>query len=208
MLGSCITSQFSSSLFTWHRFCGYTVLVLVAFRLVWGIVGTRYARFRQFVRGPRETLRYWREMRAGGPMAASIGHNPLGAWSVILMLAALLAQASTGLFANDDISQVGPFYGWVSSSLSNTLTKWHHRSFKVLAVLIVLHVLAIAYYAFARRENLVRAMVTGDKSGPRVPDFEPIGHSRLWLAVLIVALFATSLWLAIRAAPQASLSIF
>ena len=94
----------------YHGWCGYTVLVLVAFRLLWGIVGTRHARFTSFVRGPVATLRYAAQL-ARGTAPHLAGHNPLGAWMVLVLLAALLAQALLGLFGNDEIFNFGPLYG-------------------------------------------------------------------------------------------------
>lgn len=209
--GSWITSKFSASLFKWHEYCGYTVLVLVGFRLVWGLVGTHYARFRQFVRGPRAVARYMVRLatlssRSDAPL--SVGHNPLGGWSVVLMLVLLMSQAATGLFANDDVSNVGPFFGWVSSSLSNRLTSYHHRIFVALQVLIALHLAAVAFYLFVRRENLVLPMLTGRKPFAAGSLEGQVAGSRLWLAGAITALLAAALALAIRLAPEATLSIF
>jgi cytochrome b len=206
--GSWITSKFSASLFRWHEYCGYTVLVLVGFRLVWGLVGTHYARFRQFVRGPRAVVRYIARLRSRSDAPLSVGHNPLGGWSVVLMLVLLLSQAGTGLFANDDVSNVGPFFGWVSSSLSNRLTSYHHRIFTALQVLIALHLAAVAFYLVIRRENLVLPMLTGRKPFAAASVEEPVSGSRLWLACAIAALLAAALALAIRLAPDATLSIF
>jgi cytochrome b len=209
--GSWLTSRLDSSYFTWHEYCGYTVLVLASFRILWGFVGTRHALFREFVRGPQSMLEYLATLRGGraapgGP--PSVGHNPLGAVSVVLLLAALLGQACTGLFANDDIDNAGPFYGWVSASLSNALTRWHHLIFDALELLIAVHLAAIAFYAVVRRENLVLPMIHGRKPAALVPADRAVGGSRLLLAAALVALLIAGLVVAIRRAPAVSMSIF
>jgi cytochrome b len=189
--------------FPWHRRFGYAVLVLVGFRVLWGLVGTRHARFANFLRGPRATLAYLR-----GRAEAPVGHNPLGALSVLALLALLLLQASTGLFANDEIMNMGPFYGWIAPMLSNRITTLHRASSDWLLVLIGTHVLAVAWYACGRNEPLVRAMVTGRKSAAVVPEAESIGASRTPLAIAIVAALALALALAVRAAPEATIALY
>lgn len=189
--------------FDWHRRLGYTVLVLAAFRFAWGFAGTRHARFTSFVRGPQALLAY---LRAGG--RATVGHNPLGALSVVAMLALLLLQAATGLFANDEIMSMGPFYGWIAPELSNRITTLHRTSSDWLLALIGLHVAAVAFYLRVRRQPLVRAMITGRKPAADVPSAEAIAGSRVLLAVVIVAALAVALGLAVRAAPEATIALY
>lgn len=189
--------------FAWHRRCGYVVLVLAVFRVVWGIVGTRHARFANFVRGPGAVLLYLR-----GGAARPVGHNPLGALSVLALLALLLLQAGTGLFANDEIMSAGPFYGWIDPQLSNRITSLHRNSSDVLLVLVALHVAAIAWYVRVRREPLVAPMLTGRKPAADVPAGEAIDRSPTLLAVAIVAVLATALALAVRAAPPATIALY
>jgi cytochrome b len=186
--------------FDWHRRLGYATLVLVTFRVVWGFAGPRHARFRSFVRGPSAIAAY---LRAGGGEATT-GHSPLGALSVLAWLAVLLVQALTGLFANDEIANVGPFFGWVAPETSNLLTGWHGLNSNVVLGLVVLHLAAVGVHEW-RGRRLVRAMVTGRK---RVPDGEGIERSRGALALVIVAVLAAALALAVRAAPEATLSYF
>lgn len=188
--------------FHWHRRLGYTVLVLVAFRVVWGFAGTRHARFENFLRGPRAIVEYLR----GGRETA--GHNPLGALGVVAMLGLLGLQAATGLFANDEIMNAGPFYGWISPATSNRLTSLHHANSDWLLALIALHVLAVCWYAFVRRRALVRAMVTGAKDARVVSVADAISGSRLPLALAIVALLAGALALVVSAAPEATIALY
>jgi cytochrome b len=201
--GSWATHYAGVEWFTWHRRLGYTVLVLAAFRVVWGFIGTRQARFASFLRGPGALLAYLRE---GG--RATVGHNPLGALSVVALLALLLLQAATGLFANDEIMHMGPFYGWIAPELSNRITSLHRASSEWLLVLIGLHLAAVAFYVRVRRQPLVNAMITGRKPAADVPAGEAITGSRVLLACTIVAVLAIALTLAVRAAPEATIALY
>jgi cytochrome b len=189
--------------FPWHRRLGYTVLVLVTFRIVWGFVGTRHARFAVFLRGPRTLLAYLRERGR-----ATVGHNPFGALSVVALLALLLLQAATGLFANDEIMNMGPFYGWIAPQLSNRITSLHRASSEWLLVLIGTHVAAVAFYVHVRGQPLVSAMITGRKPATDVLAAEAITGSRVLMACVIVAAIAIALTLAVRAAPEATIALY
>ena len=201
--GSFATHYAGIEWFAWHRRCGYVVLVLTVFRVLWGIVGTRHARFANFVRSPIAVLQYVR-----GRAARPVGHNPLGALSVLALLALLLLQAGSGLLANDEIMSMGPFYGWIAPELSNRITSLHRNSSDVLLVLVALHVAAIAWYALVRGERLVLPMVTGRKPAADLPAGEAITHSRTPLAVAIVAALVFVLVLAVRAAPEATIALY
>jgi cytochrome b len=190
--------------FAWHRRLGYAVLVLVAFRIAWGFLGTRHARFASFLRGPRAILGYLRGRAPSPP----VGHNPLGALAVVAMLAVLLAQAMTGLYSNDEIMNAGPFYGWVDPGLSNRITGLHRLNSDLMLVLIGLHVAAVAWYVAVRRQPLLRAMITGTKPPALVPPDQAIADSRVVLALVLVGLFALALGLALDAAPEASIALF
>jgi cytochrome b len=201
--GAWATHYAGTAWFAWHRRLGYATLVLVAFRVVWGFIGTRHARFASFLRGPRAILAY---LRSGAPAAA--GHNPLGALSVVAMLAALLVQAATGLCANDEIASAGPFYGWLSPVVSDRITAVHVASSNVLLGLIVLHLVAIAWYERALRRPLVRAMVSGRVSGTMPAPGGGLRSSRIALALAIVAVLAGLLAIAVRAAPEATIALY
>jgi cytochrome b len=190
--------------FGWHQRLGYAVLVLVSFRVVWGFVGTRHARFASFLRGPRAIAGYLRDGDASPPA----GHNPLGGLAVVALLALLLFKSVTGLFANDEILNAGPFYGWVAPALSNRLTTLHRMASDWLLVLIGLHLLAVGWYAIVRRRPLVRAMLSGRKDAARVQRADAIEDSRTLLAIVIVAVLSAVLALAIRAAPPATIALY
>lgn len=142
-------------------YLGVMVGGLVVFRLlwgIWGIWGSDTARFTQFVLGPR---RLWHYLRHGDRDGLRLGHNPLGALSVIALLGLLSLQVGTGLFAHDDAFNEGPFHGWVSSAMADWLTAVHKQSFYVLLGLIALHVVAVFVHVVIKRQDLLRAMITG-----------------------------------------------
>lgn len=143
----------------WHQRIGLTILGLLVFRIVWGFVGTRHARFADFLRSPSGVLAYLRGNWRGH------GHNPLGGWSVILLLLLPLGMATSGLFANDDVAFASLLSGWLDKSGSDQATSLHHLGFNLLLGMIALHLVAIFFYLWKKRTNLIRPMLTGWKSG-------------------------------------------
>lgn len=142
---------------TWHRLSGYTILGLLAFRLLWGVFGSPTARFARFLAGPRTIAAY-----VGGRLGrVVVGHNPLGGWSVAAMLAALAAQVGLGLFSVDeDDLEAGPLSKFVDFDAGRAIAHWHAKVFWLLVALIGLHLVAILVYA-VRRRNLLAPMITG-----------------------------------------------
>lgn len=207
IIGSWVSNRLGPAYFTWHVVCGCTIIVLVSFRIVWGFIGTRYARFSSFVHGPRVV---WAYLRGGGSaaVASMVGHNPLGALSVVLMLLLLLGQGLTGLFANDAIANTGPLYGWVSGATSDLLTSIHHRIFLALVILIPLHIGMVLFYTFAKHARLIGPMLTGYKPAAQLPPGEGIDSSRLLTAAIVVLVIAAALLVILRLAPPAGLSSF
>lgn len=155
-----VSGQLGGNLIDWHARAGFFIVGLVVFRLVWGVVGTPTARFATFVRGPAAIAAYLRGEWRG------IGHNPLGALSVLGLLALVGAQAATGLFTNDDIAFQGPFADWVGKELSDRFHGWHALLQNGLLALIGVHVAAIVFYARVKKENLVKPMITGWAEAP------------------------------------------
>ena len=201
-IGAFVTNRLGVAYFGWHVLCGYAVIVLVAFRIVWGVVGTRHALFRNFVRGPVETLRYTASLLRGRPEAYP-GHNPLGALMVIVLLLALGAQAVLGLFGNDEIVNVGPLYGYVSDAFSLRITSLHRHLFYWIAAAIGLHVAAVLAHRVLHGERLVRAMISGRKPSHVVGANDAIHASRVWLASLVVLLLVGALAWVVKTAPAA-----
>lgn len=206
IIGSYVSYKAGIEYFKYHLWCGYSVLVLVSFRILWGIVGTYHARFWNFVRGPVKTLRYGIDLLKGKETHFA-GHNPLGAVMVVVLLLALLTQASTGLFANDEILNLGPLYGYISNDLSLTLTSLHRNLFYWILGLVALHILAVLFHRIFKGENLVKAMFTGKKPAAVVSDAETITSSRLWLAIVVLAVvIAVLVWFVTHAPPPPALS--
>jgi len=181
---SVVTAHVGGNWLDWHMRSGYCILALLAFRIMWGFAGSHHARFANFVRPPAAVLVYFRQLRDGSAPAQA-GHNPLGALSVIAMLLALLLQASTGLFSNDSISSEGPLAKRVSQATSDRLSSLHEANQYVIYVLVALHLGAIAYYFFAKRENLVVPMFTGDKPDGSLIAASDDGTLRVRAAILL-----------------------
>ena len=180
----------------WHRYSGYTVLGLLIFRIYWGIAGSSTARFAHFVRSPRAVLEHVRLRRE--ERARIVGHSPLGSWSVVAMLLAMVTQVTLGLFATDiDGLESGPLSHLVSFETGRTLAEAHEVSFNVLLALIALHVVAILFYLLYERNDLVTAMLSGRKRVEgEPPGMRPAPGWRLWtgvaLATLVVWLIVAS----------------
>jgi cytochrome b len=156
-----ITQNIGGNAMEWHFRAGYAVLALLGFRIVWGLIGSRYARFSSFLYHPSTIIGYLRGHK-DALKEKYIGHNPLGSLSVIALLGVTLAQAVTGLFANDDIAYDGPLVKFISKDLSDSVT-WFHKevSATLIYVLVCMHVAAVAFYYFRKRQNLVKPMITG-----------------------------------------------
>jgi len=193
-----VTAEWLDNAVQWHFYIGYFTLGLLAFRLVWGIVGPTYARFSQFVKGPRAVFGYIHTLfdKNSQPVA---GHNPLGGWFVIVMLVLLMVQGVSGLFMTDDIFLDGPYRGAVGESTLEAMNTLHHLAFDILLWVIGLHIGAILFYAVYKKQKLVPPMLHGKKATADAG----IPSSRLWLAVVIVLLTAAALYYAIEIAPPA-----
>ncbi|MDB5986922.1 MAG: cytochrome [Nevskia sp.] len=207
VVASYVTNKLGVGYFRYHVWCGYAVIVLVSFRLLWGLVGTRHARFWNFVCGPASTARYALGWMRGEPQRYA-GHNPLGALMVMALLLALFAQACSGLFGNDEIVNVGPLYGYASNELSLQLTSLHRQLFNWILAAIVVHVLAVLVHRVAKRENLVSAMWTGRKPAHVVSIDESIASSRLGLALLLILAISGALAWIVANAPVADAQSF
>lgn len=186
----------------WHLWFGQAALGLLIFRVLWGLVGPRNARFGRFLPGPSKLLAYLKTLpNRNAPENA--GHNPLGALAVVAILGVLAVQAGSGLFVFDDILYEGPWYVAVSSEAADLASTIHHRLAWPVGALLGLHILAIAFYRFYKGQCLTRAMITGRKPAGRVPEARGIPGSRTVLAlILIVAVAALTWWLLAVAPPE------
>ena len=181
----------------WHRRSGYAILALLVFRIYWGFAGSRTARFSDFVRGPGAVLAYARSLRLkrqGGN--TTIGHNPMGGWSVVLLLLALVAMVGAGLFAVDvDGLESGPLADYISFDSGRIASHLHGFIFNFLLVLVALHLSAIAFYRLRLKVDLVRPMVTGRAPAPEGHgDAHGTGPASRWRALLGIGLAAGVSW--------------
>jgi len=202
LLVALVTFMFVSgklSWMTWHMRCGYAVLSLVAFRVLWGFAGSTTARFASFVAGPAAALRFARQLLSKSA-APSLGHNPLGGWMVLLLLAALLMQAGTGLFSNDDVLSEGPLAALVRKETSDRISTVHYWNSNLLLLLLALHVAAVGYHWLVKKENLIGAMFTGVK---RLPAHAAAGGTATrfassWRALALLGVAALAVYLIVN----------
>ena len=198
MIASYVTAKIGFDTMPAHRYLGYWTIVLLVFRILWGFVGPRHARFSSFLRGPSGIWRYARALGAG-TMIESAGHNPLGGLSVILLLGLVGFQAATGLFATDDVVWTGPYNAAVSSDWASRLTKWHHVNFNIILAAIALHLMAIAFYFLVKKQNLVGAMVHGKKY---VPVHDAITKSEVVKAIIVLVIAVGLVYWLLAVAPE------
>lgn len=196
-LAACVAGSIASAkagAMDWHFRLGYVVFTLLAFRILWGLVGGRWSRFASFLYAPGTVLRYLRGAPRPGE-ALDVGHNPLGALSVFALLAILAVQVGTGLVADDEIANVGPLNRLVSGATALSATGWHKTWGQWLILALVgLHLAAIAWYSF-RGQGLVGAMVGGDKSLPAdTPASADSGATRVMALLLLAACAAVVAW--------------
>ena len=198
VITSFVTVKIGGNAITYHSWSGYAILTLLVFRIVWGFVGGTQARFASFIRGPGAVIAYLKVMFDRSRHQTSLGHNAMGALSVVAMLVALLFQAVSGLFVNDDIAFEGPLYKWVGKELSDKLSALHQLNEKIIIALVILHIAAILFYLLYHKENLVRPMITGVK---RVAgDFGTSRHGSALLAAILLAAAGAGVYLLVNAA--------
>lgn len=165
----------------WHGRIGLAIFGVVVFRIVWGVVGSTYARFTQFLPSPGAIRAYLRGHWRG------VGHNPLGALSTVALLSLMASQALAGAFANDDIAFYGPLYQAVSSELSGWITGLHRQAEWIVYGLVGLHVGAVMWHTHVKKDNLIRPMITGVKAvdDPAIPPARGGGPLALVVALAI-----------------------
>lgn len=176
-----VSGKIGGNFMDWHGKFGLAVVGLLCFRLVWGVLGSTYARFASFFPTPARLRAYlrgeWKEP----------GHNPLGALSVFALLGLLGLQVATGLASNDDIAFRGPLFELAGKALSDRLTGIHKLSINVLFALIVLHIAAILFYVHVRKDNLVKPMITGWKQLPQARPASGGGITAFVIALTLAA---------------------
>ncbi len=174
-----------------HRLSGYAVMGLVLFRLYWGVCGSQTARFASFVRGPKAVIAYARTM-ATRDSVEHVGHNPVGAVSIVLILLLLVAQVSFGLFAVDiDGLESGPLSYLVDFDTGRQFSELHETSFHGLQIVILLHVAAVIFYLVYKKQNLIHPMLSGKRMFPADPG---LTFAPWWRALLGVVIAAAIAW--------------
>ena len=197
VIGALATAWIGGGALMWHMRCGLTVLALIVFRVVWGLVGGRWSRFASFLYTPATVLRYLRgEHRAGEHF--EVGHNPLGSFSVFGLLGVLALQVATGSVADDEIATTGPLNRYVSNATGLLATSWHKGpGLWIILTLVVLHVAAITYYRLRKRIDLVGPMLSGDKPlPPATPASIDTPATRIGALLLGAACAALAVWVA------------
>lgn len=160
--GLILTGKSEEDYLQYHFYMGYSLSAVIIARVLYGFYGSYYARFRQFVKGPSNTIRYLKTLLEGKPRHY-LGHNPMGALMVVALLVALSVQWGTGLFTSDEVFTYGPFYSLIPETLAEQLASIHHFLPDILLGLVALHVLAVLYHELCLKERLVSAMIYGRK---------------------------------------------
>ena len=172
-----------------HVSLGYTLGGLVAFRVLWGLLGTRYARFNSFVRGPAAVMRYVRSLLAGQP-EHHVGHNPAGAVAIVLLLLFSAVVVATGWGVYNEVG-------------GNVMEELHEGASNFMLAVVGVHVAGVVVSSWLHRENLVRSMLSGNKEG--APDE---GIRRAWRGLALIMLLAVLgyWWLQWQSAPSLATS--
>lgn len=175
---SWVSRKYGDAGLVWHKWNGYAILILVVWRLIWGFTGSSTARFRSFFYWPWTAAGYGIDFALRRPRHF-LGHNPLGGSVVFLMLGLIGLQGVIGLFSYDDhdSNAGGPLASKVADETWAALTKWHILIFDLILVAAVLHIVANLLYLVWKRENLVKAMITGRKAAR--PDYEDAPEATL-----------------------------
>ena len=157
--GSLISANLDGSAIEWHAYFGYSVLILLIFRIIWGFVGSRHARFATFFPQRAAIVSYLQ-----GKSPRFLGHNPVGALSVFALLLVLSIQVFTGLFVDDEIAFQGPLSRYVPNAVVSFLSGIHEGNQVVIYTLLTIHIAAIWYYKKFKGEDLLTPMFSGDKA--------------------------------------------
>ena len=175
LAGSWVTAEAGFDWTTTHFYFGYSALALVLFRLAWGMLGTFHSRYTSFLASPKTVIAY---LRKKTPPEPARGHNPIGGWSSIIVVVLVGLQASSGLFISDDIFYAGPYNSVVNTSTADWLAGWHHRLFTLIQFTVLLHILAVSWYTWGKKEGLIQAMFHGRKMLRRGSTEEAVSEDR------------------------------
>lgn len=158
IVGAFISVKIGGNAMLWHGRFGMAVLALLLFRIVWGFVGPEHARFCSFIKGPRAVVDQIR-----GKTSHWVGHAPLGALSVVVLIGLFTVQSALGLFTTDEIAFDGPLVKHASTAVVEFATRWHQLTEWLLIAMVVLHIGAVVVYQLVGRRDLLKPMFTGDQ---------------------------------------------
>lgn len=204
-----IFAQLGSEYIEWHLRCGYVVLGLMIYRVIWGLIGTKYARFTALPISPKNVIGYLKAFNEKTDKDADnkdtnkyLGHNPLGSLMVLFFVVSLLLQAGSGLFMDDEIFTTGPYVGYFGESFDKIMSTIHHNLADGILIAVVLHIVAVLYYLKIKRQNLIKPMITGKKAVNEPQAGLGIKNSRLLMAsILAIIVVAFVYWLVVINAP-------
>lgn len=182
LVGNLFYTGFAGEM-VWHFRLAYVVLTLIFFRICWGFIGSTYSRFSSFLFPSLELIDYIKNLFNPHPLKHYTGHNPLGGLSVMVLLSLILIQVISGLFTTDDIASEGALYGLVSTKVGSFFTKIHKLNFKLLLSFIILHISAVLFYLFYRKENLIKPMLSGYKT---TQENLIIKSTKIWVALILL----------------------
>ncbi len=195
-----ITAEAEGSLFWTHMASGYGVLILVLFRLIWGVIGDRYSLFTNFVRKWSAIRAYFQQMLKM-QVPSHLGHNPIGGWMILALLGGLGILVVTGLFsAHHD--ETGPYASLLASSIAEAISEIHEVLFNILLLLVFVHVAGVLTASMLEGENLVRAMWTGRKRVPTNSIETEAKEPPLWRLITAIALSFAGVAIIILNAPS------
>ena len=192
VVAAVVSVKIGGNAMVWHGRFGQLIVGLIVFRIVWGLIGSRTARFASFVRGPGAIRDYLAGRWAG------VGHNPMGALSALALIGLIAFQAGSGLFAHDDVAFSGPMAPMVSGDTVSLLSGWHRLTEWWIYGLVALHVAAVLHHTLVKKDRLVGPLITGRKAVPaddaRYRENEGGGALCfvVALAVAVLAVWATS----------------
>ncbi|MEO1041435.1 MAG: cytochrome b/b6 domain-containing protein [Pseudomonadota bacterium] len=204
LLVVCLAGSWASAEFDrmqLHFWFGYGILGLMLFRVFWGFVGTRHARFSSFLPKPQRVIAYIQSLRSTS-WTPSVGHSPIGALAVFAILAVISAQVLSGLFTTDDIFWAGPYNPLLGSDASSLFSSVHRINFNVIKAIVVMHIAAVLSYWFFKSTNLIKPMFTGQKPANVVPEQESAEAPRWRTAILAVGLSVVMVLMIVWFAPE------
>ena len=184
----------------WHFYIGYFTIGLIVYRIIWGFVGTRYAKFVDFIPSPKSLMAWLK-----GTSNDYVGHPPLGALMVLFLLLVILLQGISGLFTTDDIFTDGPWREVLSSQMQDYADWLHGNLFTLIQIAAAIHIGAAFYYLLVKKSNLISPLITGNK---RVTADQGIPSSKLLTAVIVLAIVAVLIYLMVSLAPEPTVDDF